>query len=176
MERDNQPKLHDGNTFFEHKYPSIDIERAIENLYSFEQFDQFFSDDLMNENLLLAKYLDHLIDKYHSNPNAVSEEIGASHDYVRQIVLGKKSNPDRDYLLATCVFLGATVEETQVLMRYSGKPPLYARRRRDAIIWFALKKHQKLYDLDAYLHEKGFATLGKFKDTQKEDERTKKNK
>ena len=88
-------------------------------------------------------------------------EIGKSHSYVRKIVSGEELNPSRDVLLAICVLLGTTVEEAQILLRYSGKQPLYARRKRDAIIWFALKKKQKLIDLNLYLDEHGYPSLCK---------------
>ncbi len=72
--------------------------------------------------------------------------------------------------MALCVLMGATVEETQILLRYSGKQPLYARRKRDAIIWFALKRRQSrenidpqryLDDLNEYLENNDYEGLSK---------------
>ena len=140
--------LHDGNKFFMHRYPSIDIERALEHIDTFEEFEKFFNDDLMDENLLMGDYLRRLLDRYDMNPTQAARWIGKSHSYVRKIVNGDELNPSRDVLLALCVLMGATVEETQILLRYSGKQPLYARRKRDAIIWFALKKRHGLKGLD----------------------------
>lgn len=154
-------EMHDGNLFFKHKYPSISIEHAIDRFNSFEEFENFYTDDLMDENLLLADYLYRLLDKYGVTPTKASTDIGKSPSYVRKIVNGQELNPSRDVLLAICVYIGATVEETQILLRYSGKAPLYARRKRDAIIWFALKKHQSLSKLNLYLDEKGYASLSK---------------
>lgn len=153
--------LHDGNMFFRHKYPSISIEHAIERFNTFEEFERFFTDDLMDENLLLANYLYRLLDKYGVSPNKAAIKIGKTHSYVRKIVSGNELNPSRDVLLAICVYIGATVEETQILLRYAGKSPLYARRKRDAVIWFALKKHQELEKLNIYLDQKGYAPLSK---------------
>lgn len=99
-----------------------------------EVFEKFFSTDLMDENLLLADYLYHLLEKYNVSPNKASLAIGRSHSYIRKIVSGKELNPSRDVLLAVCVYIGAGFEETQILLRYAGKAPLYARRKRDAII------------------------------------------
>lgn len=93
--------------------------------------------------------------------NKASIEIGKTHSYVRKIVNGEELNPSRDVLLAICVRLGVTVEETQILLRYSGKQPLYARRKRDAIVWFALKKHQSLTKLNIYLDEHGYKPLSR---------------
>ena len=154
-------EMHDGNIFFKHKYPTISIEHAVERFETFEEFEKFFTDDLMDENLLLADYLFHLLDRYNVSPNKAALEIGKSHSYVRKIVNGDELNPSRDVLLAICVYIGATVEETQILLRYAGKSPLYARRKRDVIVWFALKKHQKLRDVNDYLYNNGYATLSK---------------
>ena len=154
-------ELHDGNLFFKHKYPSVSIEHAIDHFRTFEEFEKFYTDDLMDENLLLGDYLYRLLDRYGTNANEVALQIGKSHSYVRKIVNGKELNPSRDVLLAVCVKIGATVEETQILLRYGGKSPLYARRKRDAIIWFALKKHQSRTGLNNYLENNGYAPLSK---------------
>ena len=154
-------EMHDGNLFFKHKYPTISIEHAVERFDTFEEFEKFFSKDLMDENLLLADYLYHLLDRYGVSANKASLMIGKSHSYVRKIVNGDELNPSRDILLALCVYLGTTVEEAQILLRYAGKSPLYARRKRDVIVWFALRKHQSLLDLNLYLEENGYPVLSK---------------
>ena len=154
-------EMHDGNLFFKHKYPTISIEHAVERFNTFEEFEKFFTNDLMDENLLLADYLYHLLDRYDVSPNRVALKIGKSHSYVRKIVNGKELNPSRDVLLAICVYIGATIEETQILLIYAGKSPLYARRKRDVIVWFALRKHQSLEDLNIYLDNNGYQSLSK---------------
>ena len=78
--------LHDGNMFFQHKYPSIDIERAMEEMDSFEEFERFYTDDLMGENLLMGAYLYHLLDLYGMSANKAAIEIGKSHSYVRKMI------------------------------------------------------------------------------------------
>ena len=155
-------EMHDGNLFFKHKYPTLDIERALEWIDSFEKFEEYFSEELMSENLLMGEYLYHLLERYGMSPNKAALEIGKTHSYVRKIVNGQEINPSRDVLLAICVRIGATVEETQILLRYSGKQPLYARRKRDAIVWYALKKRQSLADLNIYLIDHGYKSLSKY--------------
>lgn len=163
-------EMHDGNLFFQHRYVSVDIERAIERIDSYEEFESFYTNDLMGENLLMGAYLYRLLDRYHTTPHKAALEIGKTQSYVRKIVNGEELNPSRDVLLAICVLIGATVEETQILLRYSGKQPLYARRKRDAIVWYALKKRAlhkceegKLYlsNLNQYLENHGYKSLSK---------------
>jgi len=166
----DQEKLHSGNRFFAHRYESIRISDSIETMNSFEEFERFYSTDLMDENLLLGKYLSHLLEEHEFTPSKASRAIGKDESYVRKITNGEVINPSRDVLLALCVLMGATVEETQILLRYSGKQPLYARRKRDAIIWFALKRRQSrenidpqryLGDLNEYLENNDYEGLSK---------------
>lgn len=161
MDHDYTSPLQDETDFFKHRYPTIHLEREIERLQSFEDFERFYTDDLINDNRLLADYLYTLIGLHKSNPDKTSLNIGKSHGYVGRICRGEKIDPSRDVLLAICVYLQASVEEAQTLLKYAGKQPLYAKRKRDAIIWYALKKQQSLHALNIYLDEKGYDSLCK---------------
>ena len=156
--------LRNGNTLFKPKYSTMPIEESLKRFNSFDEFEKYYEKDLIDENLLLADYLYGLLDQYQISANKASLGIGVSHSYVGKIITGEKMNPSRDVLLAICVFIGATVEETQTLLKYAGKAPLYVRRKRDVIIWFALMKHQNLYNLDEYLYDRGFRILSGYKD------------
>ena len=166
----DQAKLHSGNRFFAHRYESVRISDSIDSMNSFEEFENFYSDDLMGEDLLLGKYLGYLLKEHKISASKASNDIGKDESYVRKIVNSEVVNPSRDVLLALCVLIGASIEETQILLRYSGKQPLYARRKRDALIWFALKKRQSipaeegkryLQNLNNYLESKEYAGLCK---------------
>ena len=154
-------KYHDGNRFFKHQYASIDLEYAITCIDSFADFEKYYTDDLMDGNVLLKEYLTELLSRHNMKADTVSQKIGFSHDYVRKIANGERTNPDREVLLAVCVYIHATVEETQLLLRYAGQQPLSARRKRDAIIWYALMKKQDFSTLNDYLYLRGYDTLGK---------------
>ena len=161
MDYDYTSPMQDETEFFKHRYPTIQLEREIERLQSFEDFERFYTDGLINDNRLLADYLYKLIGLHNSNPDKTSLNIGKSHGYVGRICRGEKIDPSRDVLLAICVYLQASVEEAQTLLKYAGKQPLYAKRKRDAIIWYALKKKQSLHALNIYLDEKGYDSLCK---------------
>ena len=170
MSNDYASPMQNGTEFFRHRYPTIQLERQIARLDSFEDFERFYSDDLIDSNRLMADYLYYLIDRYGSNPNKTALSIGKSHSYVRKLCSGEKIDPSRDVLLAICVYLQTTVDEAQILLKYAGKQPLYARRKRDAIIWYALKKHQSLHALNIYLDEKGYDSLCKIIEREQSEE------
>jgi transcriptional regulator with XRE-family HTH domain len=139
----------------------MDIARHIDYIESFEEFEKYYTDELIDGNILLGKYLDALLKRHGFNASSVSKEIGYDESYLRKMIKNKRENPDRDILLATCIVIGATVEETQVLLRYAGVQPLYARRKRDAIIWYALLEGEKLTPLDDFLDSRGYKMLKK---------------
>ena len=156
---DDEREYLDGDLIFKHRYSSIPLEESLKSFSSFEEFEKYFKAELIGEDLLLGEYLYHLLDKYNANPYKASIAIGRSHSYVGKIVNGKELNPSRDVLLALCVYMGATVKETQILLKYAGKASLYVRRKRDVIVWFALMKHQSLDDLNMYLYDNGYDPL-----------------
>ena len=161
QKREGLNRFHDGNEFFQYRYATIDIASRIEKMDTFEQFEDFYSYELMDGNVLLSEYLTELLARYKEKAEKVSIKIGYSHDYVRKIAVGERKDPRRDVLLAICTYIHATVEETQLLLRYAGQQPLYARRKRDAIIWFALEKKQDFEELNKFLDSRGYATLWK---------------
>ena len=153
--------IHSGNRIFKHRYSSIDLMRAIEHTNTFEEFENFYTDELIEGNILLGEYLAELMRKYKVTKQELEEATGYKADYFRKVLNGTRANPDRDVLLAICVYMRASVEETQILLRYAGQQPLYARRRRDALIWYTLWKKHGLTALDIYLAERGYSTLTK---------------
>lgn len=136
-------QLDQGDVFFKHKYASIDIAEAITRIESYQEFNDFYTDDMIKGNILFREYLSHLIKEHGFFAEPVSDGAGYSFGYVSKVLHSEEGDVGRDFILAVCVFIGATVEETQLLLKYSGHQSLYARRKRDAIIWFSLIKGQK---------------------------------
>ena len=86
--REGLGEIHDGNQFFQYRYATVDIAKKIDTMDSFEEFDKFYTYDLLDGNSLLAEYLTELLERYKAKPEVVSIEIGYSHDYVRKIAVG----------------------------------------------------------------------------------------
>lgn len=76
-----------------------------------------------------------------------------------KIINGQNNNPSRDVLLCICLAIGATVKETQYLLKYAGKAPLYVRKKSDLIIWFGLMKGEPLDVVNENLITSGFKAL-----------------
>lgn len=72
--------------------------------------------------------------------------------YAYQIFSGKRK-PSRDKLICLCFGLGLNAEEVQSFLHDCGYIPLYAKKRRDSIILFALYKKMTLFELNELLYE-----------------------
>lgn len=73
--------------------------------------------------------------------------------YTYQILDGKKTNPSRNKLLAICLALGATLEETQRVLRLGHTEQLHPRSIRDAVIIYSLKRHTSVLDTNQILYD-----------------------
>lgn len=100
-----------------------------------------------------------LLRKYNTPASVASTKADFSLGYINKILNGKTKNLTHDTLLRICLAIGATLEETQYLLKYSGHAPLYVRRKRDVIIWFGLMKHESLDDVDNNLIQRGLKPL-----------------
>ena len=79
--------------------------------------------------------------------------------YVYQVFAGRR-HPTRDRLLALCVGLGATLDETQVVLRQAAWGELYPRLERDAIIAHGIVHGIPLEAINNNLASQGEMTLG----------------
>ena len=80
-----------------------------------------------------AQLLSELYKKQALSKAALARKAGMSEVYLHQVFSGRRK-PSRDRLLCLCIGLGATLEETQQLLRQAAYAPLYPKRRRDAIL------------------------------------------
>ena len=90
-------------------------------------------------------------------PKAViARKSGISEVYLHQVFAGRRT-PSRDRLLALCGGMGASLEETQQLLKQAAYAQLYPRLRRDAVISHGLFHHRSLAEINESLfaeHEK----------------------
>ena len=73
--------------------------------------------------------------------------------YAYQIFDGSKSNPARSKLLALCISIGASLKETQKILRLGHWEPLYPRSIRDSIIIYAIEHQTPVMDVNSILYD-----------------------
>lgn len=84
----------------------------------------------------------------------LARRSGMSEIYLHQIFAGRR-NPTRSRLICLCYGLGATLEETQELLRLGGMAQLYPRTRRDAILIYGLTHRVSVFEINDRLFEEG---------------------
>ncbi len=102
-----------------------------------EQFSRQDVTELLNE----------IFDKRDINKSNLAKRAGMSNVYLHQVFSGRR-NASRNRMLCICLGLEATLDETQELLKRSGKGLLYPKDRRDAIIIYGLLHHQTLFEVN----------------------------
>lgn len=144
--------------FFQSNKTSIMLEGVLRQCDSFDQFEQICSDDMLNSDCRTGIYLMRLLDKYGWKTSAASEAAEMSTSYLGLIINGKR-NATRDMLIRVAIAIGATAEETDYLLKYSGYNPLYVRDKRDVIIWYGISKKEELSVINANIKKRGLEPL-----------------
>lgn len=105
-----------------------------------------------------AALLAALYDKKDISKAALARRAGISEVYLHQVFSGRR-NPSRDRLVCICVGLGASLEETQTLLKHGGYARLYPRVKRDAIISHGLIHGTELNEINDKLFAENEKTL-----------------
>lgn len=104
-----------------------------------------------------------LIDKIRQANRLTKAELarkaGISEFYLYQILKGSRK-PSRDTLLAICLGLGCTEEQTGELLKRGAYSPLYVRIRRDAIILYGIMHDWDVLKVNDMLYEQGEQAIG----------------
>lgn len=77
----------------------------------------------------------------------LAKRAGMSSVYLHQVFSGRR-NPSRNRLLCICLGMGASLDETQNLLKLSGMGLLYPKDRRDAIIIYGLIHEKNLFEVN----------------------------
>ena len=88
----------------------------------------------------------------------LARRAGISEVYLYQVLSGRR-NPSRDRLVCICVGAGASLEETQELLKHAGYAQLYPRVKRDAIISHGLIHGTELNEINDKLFAENEKTL-----------------
>lgn len=107
-----------------------------------------------------SSYMNEMIAQKNLELKEVIAASGISRNYVYQILNGRRSNPGRDKILATCIAAKLSFSETNRALKIAGAGILYAKDERD--IWIAVALNREIGDVlkvNLMLEEKGVASL-----------------
>ena len=121
--------------------------------------DSFLSENSGNFN---DKTIQELINALYVKTDMTKAELarrsGVSTVYLHQLFSGRR-NPSREKLICIAIGLGASLDETQEMLRRSGFAELYAKDKRDAIIIFGITHGKNLLQVNDDLFYKNMETL-----------------
>ena len=121
--------------------------------------DEFLSDNRENfSNESVPEVLNRILQSKNISKSVLAKQSGISEVYLHQIFAGKR-NPSRNRLLCLCYGLGASIEETQELLKLCGVAQLYSASRRDAIIIYGLAHGINLFEINDKLFAEDEETL-----------------
>lgn len=106
----------------------------------------------------LCTYLNALLEEKKLKKSEVIKKSDIDQIYAYQIFSGTRV-PSRDKLIALCLGMELTLEETDTLLKYAGYATLYPRNKRDSVIISAIKNGQSRYDVDDILFDLGLSPL-----------------
>ena len=102
----------------------------------------------------LPEYLRSLLAERGVSVGDVVVRCSLDRSYAYQLFNGTR-RPTRDFLLLLSLSLGLEEAEAQRLLKIAGRPPLYARDRRDAAALYALSRGLSPEKADALLRDLG---------------------
>ena len=121
--------------------------------------DQFLSENQENfQNGSVSDLLNRLFQKRTLSKAVLAKRSGMSEVYLHQVFAGRRK-PSRSRLLCLCFGLGATLEETQELLKQSGFAQLNPKNRRDAIIFYGIQHRMDLFSVNDKLFAENEETL-----------------
>ena len=102
----------------------------------------------------LTDYLGGLLCRYGVSVKDIIRRCNLERSYGYQLFNGTR-RPTRDVLMVLSLELGLSTEEARRLFEIAGRPPLYARRRRDAAVLYGLSHGLSPADVHELLLELG---------------------
>lgn len=100
----------------------------------------------------LSEYLENLIRKKELKKSQCILEANLQRNYGYQIFSGERI-PTRDKVLALCIAMHLSPEETHALLCSTGYADLYPKNKRDSILIFALEKNLTVLETNDLLYD-----------------------
>ncbi len=133
------------------KKTTCELLELLKTTANLETYMDSSSEDLI-EKIPLSDYLNTLIGERDLKKSTIINHSGLDRSYAYQIFDGQRM-PTRDKVLALCLSMKLSIEETQQLLKHTGYPPLYAKFKQDSIILFGLEHSLSVLEVNELLYE-----------------------
>ena len=122
-----------------------DLQQELMTAADLNQFIEDNEDKFSRENI--ADALNNLFLQKDVSKATLAKNAGMSEVYLHQVFAGHR-NPSRNRLLCLCFGMGATLDETQTLLKQCGYAQLYSRKKRDAVVIYGLLHGMTLFEVN----------------------------
>lgn len=139
-----------------HQKSTDELLKIIAQENNLRNYFQEYSDQF--ENTTLTEALEELTRVHNRTKSDIIGRSGLDRVYAYQIFNGTK-NPGRDKLLALCIAAGATLKETQRILRLGGANELHPRNIRDSVIIHSIDHGKSVDELNELLYDLNIAIL-----------------
>lgn len=114
--------------------------KLLNNIHTEQQLKEY-DDTLKNSPILssFTSYLNHKMTERLMTPADLIRDAGIQRNYGYQILSGQKQ-PSRDKIIALCLALHLSLDETQRALALAQEGTLYPRHHRDSILIFAINE------------------------------------
>lgn len=119
--------------------------------YLDENAEHFSNEDV-------AQLLMRMFEQRNITKAELARRASISEVYLHQVFSGRRS-PSRDRLICLCIAFGASLEETQEMLRRAVYAQLYLKNKRDAIIGHGIMHGTGLNEINDTLFAQGEKTL-----------------
>ena len=140
------------------KKSTVELMELLKNSTDFSSYVSSVSENFM-ERCSLDTSLQAILKEKRLRKSEVIRRSGLDRKYAYEIFSGSSKKPARDKVLALCLSMQLSIDETQKLLNTSEYPMLYTKVERDCIILYALQRHLSVSDTNEMLDEMGYGIL-----------------
>lgn len=130
-----------------------ELKNELKSIHSSDILEEWIS---MNQigNMRFCDYFVELCKTKGIRPGNLVGKIALSKAYIYAVANGEKI-PSKEAVFKVALGIGATVTETNQLLKLSGNKELYPKREEDAVIEFGIRNQWNVYQIDEMLKKRG---------------------
>lgn len=136
---------------------TVELLKELENFKTYEEYEKANKNNLITKTL--SQHLNDLLKEKKLVRAQVIRKAELGESYAYQIFSGTKQSPERDKIIALCIGMELTVDETNSLLKIAGLMPLYPRNKRDSIIIINIQNKKSVVEINEILFDAKEETL-----------------
>ncbi len=133
-----------------------ELENELKTVQTTEELMDWLDENKKKESFSI--YLRQLCHQHETELSKLANEVALSKSRIYALANGSK-NPKRDTVIKLAIGIGATVEETDKLLKLAGHKELYAKSEVDAIILYGIQNHMDMGEIEELIQARGYPLI-----------------